>query len=115
MGHVLTASGDGWWWSLLVADQLTWVDGFYLFICFLICEGLVSSRDCVCQGCDLLGGGIYRELGQLPSESFWRRVFCWRIYQGSVPWYSLVALTIFQTGDLSLPVCLPWMYRRGRG
>ena len=58
----------------------------------------MSLRERVCQGCDLLGGRIHRELGQLPLESFWRRAFCQRIYQGSVPCYALVARTLFQTG-----------------
>ena len=84
--------------KLLEERGRSWVDGFYLFIYFLICEGLVISRERVCQGCDLLGGSICRELGQLPLESFLKRIFCLRISQGSVPWYALVAHTIFQTG-----------------
>ena len=67
-------------------------------IFFWICEGLVSLREHVCQGCDLLGGSICRDPGQLPLESFWRRAFCQRISQGTVPCYALVARTLFQTG-----------------
>ena len=49
---------------------------FYLFICFLIYEGLVSLRESICQGCDSPGGSICRELGRLLLESFWRQDFC---------------------------------------
>ena len=69
--------------------------GFIYLFDFLICEGLVSLLERVCQGCDLLGGRIHRELGQLPLMSFWRRAFCQWISQGSVSCYTLVARGVY--------------------